>query len=364
MGELYVGLISGTSMDAVDACIVDCSASPPRLIATLSYPVPAAIKSTLSTLTTETARDALDTLGRVDVRIGELFADATTALLNQAGYRAEDIRAIGSHGQTVRHGMAAEPPYTLQTGDPNVIAQRTGIDVIADFRRRDVALGGQGAPLAPAFHAATLRSPGETRVILNLGGIANVTVLPRDDADVTGWDTGPANCLLDAWNRKHGRGEYDADGRWAGQGKRIPGLLDAMLADPYFARAAPKSTGTETFNLGWLQQFRPDDHSAEDVQATLVALTAQTAASGVGAADRVLVCGGGRHNAALMEHLREGLSPTPVESTDDHGVPGDWVEAMTFAWLADRWFKRQPGNLPAVTGARDAAVLGGCYPVA
>lgn len=363
--QRYVGLISGTSMDAVDACVVEFDGSRPTLLATHGEPVPGPLRDRLLRLIGAGGEGVLHELGQLDVEVGTLFAAACNNLLTSAGIDASDINAIGSHGQTVRHGIDAQPPYTMQIGDPNVIAQMSGVDVVADFRRRDVALGGQGAPLAPAFHAATLTDAGETRIVLNLGGIANVTLLPPQ-GEVRGWDTGPANCLMDAWTRQHRNEPYDASGRWAGEGDVIDPLLESMLSDDYFKRDAPKSTGTETFHLDWLRQHPIEDYAAVDVQSTLCALTATTVVNAIATLksrpDRVLLCGGGRHNATLVSQLTDTLAGIAVEPTDGHGVPGDWVEAMTFAWLANQYRRGLPGNLPSVTGATQAAILGGLYP--
>jgi len=276
------------------------------------------------------------------------------------------VRALGSHGQTIRHRPHADPPFTWQLGDGNVIAERSGIDTVADFRRRDVAAGGHGAPLMPAFHAALLGSLQEDRAVLNLGGIGNFTLLPRV-GDVRGFDTGPANALMDAWCERHTGRAYDAGGAFAASGHADAALLARLLADPWFALAPPKSTGREQFHLDWLQaRMGEATISPADVQATLLELTARTVADALQltqpATRRVLVCGGGVHNAVLMARLAAHLPQAVVESTATHGLDPDYVEAMGFAWLARETLAGRSGNLPAVTGAVGRRVLGVVYP--
>lgn len=362
--ELFVGVLSGTSVDAVDAALVRFS---PRaeLVATHTLPYPTELRAELLALTVPGA-DEIDRLGRADVAVGRHFARTVNELLAaQPGARAR-VRAIGSHGQTIRHRPDAAVPFTLQIGDPNVIATGTGLPVGGDFRRKDLALGGQGAPLVPAFHAAVFGRPGEARAIVNIGGIANLTVLPADPAaPVRGFDTGPGNTLLDAWCRLH-RGEpMDRDGQWAASGRRQEPLLRELLADGFFARPAPKSTGPEYFSLAWLAA-RAGGYEPADVQATLVGLTAQSIAAAVqsavpGGPAGVFVCGGGARNPGLMQALRERLPGGSVDSTAALGVDPAWVEAMAFAWLARQRLLGQPGNCPAVTGAQRPAVLGGWW---
>jgi anhydro-N-acetylmuramic acid kinase len=278
------------------------------------------------------------------------------------------VKAIGSHGLTVRHQASGAYPFSLQIGDPNRIAHITGITTVADFRRRDVAAGGQGAPLVPVFHAAAFRSAEENRVVLNLGGIANITVLPADPASpVIGFDAGPGNGLLDFWMQRHKGQNYDTGGAWAARGRVIPDLLRALRDEPYFSLPPPKSTGKELFNPSWLGGKIRDFAATEpvDVQATLAELTALSVAEAIGQyaseTRRLLVCGGGTHNADLLGRLRL-LVGCPVESTEKFGIAPDWVEAMAFAWLARQTLLGQPGNLMEVTGANTPVVLGGIYP--
>ena len=367
MPDLFIGTLSGTSVDGVDAALVRFSTRP-ELVASYALKFPEDLRLELLALGTP-GPEEIDRLGQADVRAGQLFAEAVNALLKKAGVAGAQVRAIGSHGQTIRHRPGVGHPFTLQIGDPNVIAARTGIPVVADFRRKDMALGGQGAPLVPAFHDAVFRQPGEDRVIVNIGGIANVTVLPGDRAKpVLGFDTGPGNTLLDGWARKALHQPMDRDGAFAASGRVQDGVLAALLADPYFRKAAPKSTGPEYFSSEWLQRnfAALGDRPPADVQATLLALTAQSIANAITALPGlsrpgVYVCGGGAHNGALMRALSELLPESKVATTDALGLPVDWIEAMAFAWLAKQRMDALPGNAPAVTGASRPAVLGGLW---
>jgi anhydro-N-acetylmuramic acid kinase len=362
---LYLGLISGTSADGIDAALVSFEHDRPRLRAALSHPWPGELRQHILAIAQGEAALDLDAFGRLDVAIGHCFAAAAQRLLRQTGTANSAVRAIGSHGQTLRHRPTGAHPFTLQLGDPTVIAEQCGIDVAADFRRADVAAGGQGAPLLPAVHAMLLGRPGHTRVVLNLGGIANITVLGAE-GDVRGFDTGPANGLLDAWCLRH-RGEpYDHEGRFAASGRVDATLLDALLADAYFALPPPKSTGREQFHLTWLETHpRVARLSPADVQATLLELSARSIATAIvthaAPADDVLACGGGVHNRLLMRRLEELLAPRRVLSTAQFGVDPDHLEAMAFAWLARQRVLGLPGNLPAVTGARGPRVLGALH---
>ncbi|WP_108470294.1 anhydro-N-acetylmuramic acid kinase [Rhodanobacter thiooxydans] len=362
---LYLGLISGTSADSIDSVLVSFSRGAPQLLASHAHPWPTTLRERMLALAQgETALD-LDAFGRLDVEIGHGFADAAMQLLERSGTPAAAVRAIGSHGQTLRHRPIGAYPFTLQLGDPSVIAERCGIDVVADFRRADVAAGGQGAPLLPALHAMLLARAGHTRVILNLGGIANITVL-GSDGRVLGFDTGPANGLLDAWCLRQ-RGEpFDRDGAYAASGRPDAGLLDVLLADPYFALPPPKSTGREYFHLDWLAAHAPlTGLDPADMQATLLELTARSVAAAITRhapeADEVLACGGGVHNGALMRRLGELLAPRVLLGTSRYGIDPDFLEATAFAWLARQRLLGLPGNLPAVTGARGPRVLGAIY---
>ena len=359
--SLYLGLISGTSADGIDAALLRFE---PRLelVGARTTPYPDPLRGRILALATANAAMALDDYGTLDVEIGERFADAALSLLRETGVDRSDVAAIGSHGQTVRHRPFGPHPFTLQVGDPTVIAERTRIITISDFRRADVAAGGQGAPLLPALHAALFAAPDATRVILNLGGIANVTLL-APGRDVLGFDTGPANCLLDAWALRHLHTPRDEDGAWAQSGNVDRDLLAEWLTDPYFAAPPPKSTGREHFNLDWLDARVRG--APADVQATLLALSAHSIASAIRThapdAREVFACGGGVHNAALMHALSQALPTATVQSTAALGLDPDYVEAAGFAWLARARIAGSPGNLPSVTGARGPRVLGAIH---
>ena len=363
---LYIGLISGTSADGIDAALVRFEQDRPQLVHARTHPWPDALRTQILRVAQDETRLDLDAYGRLDVAIGQVFAEAVRQLLERSSTLAAKVRAIGSHGQTIRHRPNGEHPFTLQIGDASVMAERCGIDVVADFRRADVAAGGQGAPLLPAVHAMLLAHPGHTRIVLNLGGIANITVLAAN-GHVSGFDTGPANGLMDAWCLRH-RGEaFDRDGAFAASGRIDEALLTRLMSDPYFALPPPKSTGREHFHLGWLDaQLDGFSLSPADVQATLLELTARSVAESIDrhAADAmdVLLCGGGVHNSALVQRLRERLQPRALNSTAVYGVDPDYLEATAFAWLARQRLLGLPGNLPAVTGARGPRVLGAIYP--
>lgn len=363
--DLYLGLISGTSVDGVDAALVSFSSPQPRLIASTLFAYGSELRAEVLALFTP-GNNEVDRLGAVDHAVGELFAEAAQALLQQAGVAPQAVKAIGCHGQTIRHRPGGRHPFTLQIGNPYVIAERTGIDVVWDFRRRDMALGGQGAPLAPLFHRAFMAHPAETRVVLNLGGIANITRLPADGSAPVAFDTGPANGLLDAWIQRVQGGPFDRNGAWAESAQADAGLLALLLDEPYFRLPAPKSTGKELFHLDWAEQ-RAGDLGRFDpavVQATFLALTVESVARAVeasGGCDRVLACGGGVHNRALLRHLSTRLG-VPVESTAVAGVEPDWLEAMAFAWMARRHVHGEALDTPPFTGASRASVLGSLVP--
>lgn len=368
MSELYIGLMSGTSMDAIDAVLVDFSQGV-RLAGTHSTPLSQDLRDRLIALS-QSGADEIERLGRIDVELGQLFAAAATGVLESSEHHAAEIRAIGSHGQTIRHRPQGEFPFTLQICDPNTIAEETAITVVADFRRRDMAAGGQGAPLVPAFHASVFGHENHNRIILNLGGIANITALPADHPEEAyGFDTGPANTLMDAWSQHCRNISYDAGGEWAASGDVHAGLLKSLLSHDYFQQKAPKSTGREDFNLRWLQQHLSalaDKISDEDIQATLLDLTAHSVAQSIKDTDldegEILLCGGGAFNSTLWHRLQKLLPAWTLHSTADFGLAPGWVEAVAFAWLARQTMLGLPGNLPAVTGAKGPRVLGAIYP--
>lgn len=380
-GEVYLGLISGTSADGIDVALVEFA--PPTALASASL-LPAGsahhscslllgrtvawepeLRTRLIALGQDFAPVSIDELGGLDVRVGEAFAAAALQVLHEAGIASTRVRALGSHGQTLRHRPGEAHPFTWQLGDAHVIAERTGITTIADFRRRDMAAGGQGAPLVPAFHAALLRANGEDRAVLNLGGIANLTLLPAH-GDVRGFDTGPANALMDVWCERETGAGFDADGAFAARGQVDDELLARLLAEPWFALPPPKSTGREQFHLEWLRAQLRGNERPEDVQASLLEVSARTVAAALQATQsqttRLLVCGGGVHNPRLLQRIEALLPGCVLESTAAHGLDPDFVEAMAFAWLARETLAGRPGNLPAVTGAYGLRVLGSIYP--
>ena len=368
--QYYLGLISGTSADGIDAALVrfdgDATHARPELAFGRTYPWDPALRARLVELGQRTAMLTLDEVGELDVRIGRAFAQAAKAAIEASGVATADIAAIGSHGQTLRHRAQGEIPFTLQLGDPSTIAERCGVRVVADFRRRDVAAGGQGAPLMPAFHLAMLGSTDEDRAVLNLGGIANLSLLARDGS-LRGFDTGPANALLDGWCQRHLGHAFDADGAFAASGQINEALLARLLAEPWFLQPPPKSTGREQFHLEWVQARLGDEVLAPaDVQATLLELTAATVADALLAhlpsVKRLLVCGGGVRNPALLRRIGARLPGVAVVSSAEHGLDPDFMEAMGFAWLARETLVGRPGNLPAVSGARGLRVLGAIHP--
>jgi anhydro-N-acetylmuramic acid kinase len=368
---LYVGLMSGTSMDGIDSAIVRCDDDGINQVHTLEHSIPDDTRDRIAAIS-KPGDDEIERMGRLDRELGQLFAEAVNALLQDSGIRPDKVAAIGSHGQTIRHrppsALAAEDTaFTLQIGDPNTIAELTGITTVADFRRRDVAANGEGAPLAPAFHQAAFAATGKCRAVINIGGIANVTVL-QEKSLAAGFDTGPGNTLLDHWVGRIKGSLYDQDGAWASEGNVHQRLLESLLAHPYLCKQGPRSTGKEAFNLDWLDSCLDQLPSINprDVQATLAEFTASTIASGVQSQgvqiEEAYVCGGGAHNTDLMRRLYRKLSPATLDTTEPIGIHPDWVEAAAFAWLAHRTIAGLAGNAPAVTGAEGFRVLGGIYP--
>lgn len=357
---LFIGLMSGTSLDGVDAVIV--SIQEPRLVAEHWQPYPDSLKQALLALH-EPDGNELDRAARLANQLSAIYAESVTLLLAKAGVAASAIRAIGCHGQTVRHRPAEG--YTLQLGNAALLAELTGITVVGDFRSRDIAAGGQGAPLVPAFHAQVFGDPRTARVIVNIGGIANLTYLSPGKT-VTGFDCGPGNMLMDAWVQRHWHQPYDVEGMLANQGDILPGLLDRLLAHPFLTSAPPKSAGREEFNLVWLDGMLTGNEVPADVLRTLLEFSAEAIARDIrqhcGDAQEVYLCGGGAHNKLLFKRLAAKLDGLHVGLSDELGVPVDWVEAMAFAWLASRTLNGESGNLPEVTGAKGQRVLGAIYP--
>jgi anhydro-N-acetylmuramic acid kinase len=364
MSDLYLGMISGTSMDGVDAVLVEFADRECHIVAAATTPYPRQLHERLRRLV-EVPHASLRELGTVDHVVGEFFATCAVELMQRAAVDSANVRAIGHHGQTIFHAPDGDAPFSMQIGDANVVAAKTGVCTVADFRRLDMALGGQGAPLVPAFHAWCFSDAAEARAIVNIGGIANITTLTPAHAPI-GFDTGPGNTLLDLWIRRHRSVEYDRDGAWAASGTVNEALLATLLTEPYLAAPAPKSTGRELFNMEWLDARLAGSKPAApaDVQATLAELTARTIMTSIRSAlpdcRRLVICGGGAHNADLMARLRR-VSGWTVETTAAFGIAPDWVEGAAFAWLARARLHSEAGNVPTVTGARRPAVLGGVY---
>jgi len=362
----YIGLMSGTSMDAIDAVVADFAPFPPHSVATHSVPIEPALKQRILSLCSP-GENEIERLGQLDIELGQQFAQAALEVAKKAALDTSKIQAIGSHGQTIRHEPELLYPFTLQIGDPNTIAQLSGITTVADFRRRDLTVGGQGAPLAPAYHRWLLQDRGGA--VVNIGGMANVTLLPKDQSKaVIGFDTGPGNVLIDYWMNRAYDKPLDQDGAIARTGKVSEPLLSEMQKEPFLHQPPPKSTGRETFNATWF-----DHHysaiappAAEDVAATLVELTASTIAAAVLSqpfeSRSLWVCGGGAHNRFLLERIAAHLPGWQVETTAAVGMAPDWVEAMAFAWLAYQTIHGRSSNLPSVTGATEPVILGGIFP--
>jgi anhydro-N-acetylmuramic acid kinase len=376
MAEIYLGLMSGTSLDGVDGVLADFSQAKPQVLAHASLPFGPALQAQVLALNSAGPNE-LHSAALAGNALARAYAQVVGQLLQSTGLQASDVMAIGAHGQTVRHQPQAfdGTGYTLQINNPALLAELCGMDVVADFRSRDVAAGGQGAPLVPAFHKAVFGRSSEAVAVLNIGGIANLSFIgPTADASsaVTGFDCGPGNVLLDLWCQRHLGKAYDAAGQWAASGQAIPALLAHMLADPYFAKVPPKSTGRDLFHAAWLDAHLREFPTAkpEDVQATLVELTVSPLIDCVSSYQKysncelkyLLVCGGGAYNSYLMQRVQAVLPSLQTQSTETHGLPPLQVEACAFAWLARQFCKRRAGNLPAVTGARGERVLGALYP--
>ena len=380
MQEYFIGLMSGTSLDGVDGVLVDFSRPRLRVIAAATQAFPESLQQEFLALNAPTHNE-LHRAALAGNQLAHIYAAVVATLLEKAarhGIRSTDIRAIGAHGQTVRHQPPAScgenhgSAYTLQLNNPALLAELTGVDVVADFRSRDMAAGGQGAPLVPAFHASVFSQPDHTVAVLNLGGIANLSVLPPTAAVlepvVTGFDCGPGNALMDAWCQQHIGKPFDSGGAWAASGRVIPALLARLLDDPYFSRPPPKSTGRDLFSLAWLAaQVAPfSGQRPQDIQNTLTELTASACIAALSSygkeSNQLIVCGGGAFNQYLMQRLQAGLPAVQVSASDAHGLPAQQVEAAAFAWLARQAIRREPGNRPSVTGAAGTRVLGAVYP--
>ncbi|WP_295419069.1 anhydro-N-acetylmuramic acid kinase [Sulfurovum sp.] len=353
--ELYIGVMSGTSLDGVDVVLCNIDADTCTLIYSLEYPISLELKTDI--LTRIEGKSSLGQIGQLDHRLALLFAQAVDALLIRENIDAKHIKAIGLHGQTLWHQPEGEHGFTMQLGDPNILTAKTGIPVVADFRRKDVALGGQGAPFAPAFHAFLFGGTDASVCVVNIGGMANITVL---NEKLIGYDTGCGNVLMDMWIAEHQGISYDKDGEWARTGSLDYALLDAMMADEYFEQPYPKSTGREKFNKAWLQVYLSGKtHNPEDVQRTLLELTAISITNEVLRFNRdvVLLCGGGAKNSFLVERIKALIPNVEVATAQS----ADYIEAMTFAWLAYKRMHKEVVNLKDVTGASENAILGGLY---
>jgi len=359
--SLFIGMISGTSRDGVDAVLVSFEEDRPQIKASMCIPYPPVLATALDRLISLGERPGAAPMNELDTQLADHFSATVALLLAQAAVDPCDVTAIGSHGQTVWHDPEGEHPESIQLGNPRSIAEKTGIVTVGDFRTADIKAGGQGAPLAPLLHRALFRrTDSKPRVVLNLGGIANISIIDGDGS-VSGYDTGPANCLMDAWTGIHLHEPFDRNGDWAAGGECIPDLLDALLSDPYFQMHSPKSTGIEYFNLGWLKKFSLIEvHDARDVQATLAEFTALSVADAIlphSAAD-VLICGGGVHNRHLIQRLEAHLPHIPVQSTQVSGLAPDWIEAVLFAWLARERLADRALDTPGITGAMRPVLLG------
>lgn len=359
--EIIIGMLSGTSRDGVDAVLVNFSHGAMSLLHASCTPYPPAIKLTLDQLLETNAPPGANLTSLLDDNLARFFARIAQTLVQEAGMEMRDIRAIGSHGQNVWHQPHAENPVTIQLGRGDLIARNTSTTVVANFRAADVKAGGEGAPLAPLLHQNLFRSDAEDRAILNLGGIANLTILPAAGG-VSGFDCGPGNCLMDAWTHRHLQKDYDNEGRWAAKGKVHSDLLKRMLTDPYFSQKPPKSTGLEHFNMVWLENMLADtDASPVDIQSTLTELTAHSIAQSLDQSElptRLLVCGGGVHNTFLIRRIAAALPDVIVASTTRFGADPDWVEGMLFAWLARERLNEKTQNTPPITGADHPVLLG------
>ena len=364
--EIYIGLMSGTSLDGIDIAIVDFNCKPPKLLFSDTFPYTGAIKLRIKDITLDKTA-SIDSLCQLNIELGHAYAMVVNKSLKSAGLDCSQIRAIGNHGQTIRHCPDATFPYTLQSGDPNTLTVETNITTIADFRGIDIALGGQGAPLAPAFHQSVFSSSTTNRAIINIGGIANVTYLPSNPAEkIMGFDTGPGNTLSDYWVDLHKNVAYDDAGQWAKNGQIIDGLLAEMVnKESFFTQPAPKSTGTDHFNASWLSAFNINDYAPNDVQTTLVELTALSIANSIlglpNTQIECYICGGGSQNLYLIERIQKRLPTLLIQTTKPLGIDPDYVEAIAFAWLAKQRIDLKPGNISSSTHANHPAILGGIY---
>ncbi len=354
-------------MDGIDSVLVDFSDNHIRLIESNCFPLPDTLKQKLLLLSQNHPQADIDMLGEADTELGKLFAGAVNELLNKTATTPQQILAIGSHGQTIRHQPRSKQPFTMQIGDAHQLSFHTGITSVSDFRRKDIAAGGEGAPLAPAFHLQVFHSPQENRAILNIGGISNLTYIGKNNT-CYGFDCGPGNALLDAWIYRHQQQQYDKAGSWASSKQVHTALVERLMSDSFIHETPPKSTGKEHYNLQWLDQQLTEfsELEAAQVQASLSAFTCESIALSIHQhmpdIDRLIICGGGIHNQHLIAQLKSRLSGISIESSEEYGIHPDWVEAIAFAWLARQTIHQKPGNLPEVTGASRPLILGSITP--
>lgn len=369
--QYFIGLMSGTSLDGVDAVITDLSKKKSaKLLTYRTHPIPRALRLDIQSIIQPNWQGTIKNIGSLNHRLGLLFSNAVNALLDKSGLNNSDILAVGSHGQTLWHQPDGKHPFSLQLGDASLIAEKTGITTVSDFRSRDIAAGGQGAPLVPAFHGAMLNHSHKNRIVLNIGGIANISVLPPKESDIpiSGFDTGPGNGLIDAWILKNKKRSFDADGEWARSGIIIDTVLKSLLNDPYFSLPFPKSTGKEAFNLLWLEKSLEGalyNYPAKDIQASLTELTALSIAKQIVEnhipCEEIYLCGGGVYNSFLVERLKHHLPNSQITSTEVLGIDPNWMEAIAFSWLAQQTLKGKAGNIPEVTGAHGSRILGAIH---
>jgi len=364
--SLYIGLMSGTSMDGIDAALMNFQENKFLTVGTLKKNYPKELRSQLISASKNWKKTNIDQLGRLDQWTGEIFRDAALEIIKKFNIKANQIAAIGSHGQTIRHQPKIENPFSMQIGDPNIIAYGTKITTVSDFRRKDLAAGGEGAPLTPIYHKAIFQNNKVNRVVLNIGGISNITILNKNSEEIIGFDTGPGNTLLDAWIREKLNKPFDKNGQWAKQGSTNKTLLNSMMSDPYFDLAPPKSTGTEYFNLNWLNRFiGPKNITEVDIQKTLTVFTSESIAQAIERfnpnTEEIILCGGGAKNISLYKEITNRLPKIKISQTNDYGIDSDYLEASAFAYLAKLTISKKTGNVKSVTGSKNQVILGGIY---
>jgi len=358
--------MSGTSMDGIDAALMSFQKNKFITVGTLKKNYPKELRSQLICASKNWQKTNIDQLGRLDQWTGKIFRDAALEIMKKFNIKANQIKAIGSHGQTIRHQPRIENPFSMQIGDPNIIAYGTKITTVSDFRRKDLAAGGEGAPLTPIYHKAIFQSNKANRVVLNIGGISNITILNKNSEEIIGFDTGPGNTLLDAWIRRNLNKPYDKNGQWAKQGSLNKTLLNSMMLDPYFDLVPPKSTGNEYFNLNWLNRFIKSQNIMEvDIQKTLTVFTSESIAQAIEKfspdTEEIILCGGGAKNTCLYKAISNRLHKIEISKTDDYGIDSDYLEASAFAYLAKLTTSKKTGNVKSVTGSNNQVILGGIY---